>query len=303
MTALVDRARITAMTWPVASGSLVAGFAVAQATGVRPLGGIVLAAGAGWCAVRWRRTVGIARTAGLVGLYLVAFVASHLIADTLGTWGAVFLVAAIIGLAAFLVADLPRGLADGLANVRLIAVTVDDPAQPPPVMRANEAGSVGASVQSASAAGRAGRPSRCHVSPRPALAQRDEPGDAGRAGLAALQAVVEQHPHRRLDGAVVDRAERRDPARHVGQRDPRREPAVQAGHDRAVRALDEHRRRRRARPRATHAASAGSTPTRTRPGAASARTAADASAPTPICTATSGGIRGSCSASSSKIVA
>lgn len=106
MTALA-RARVSAMTWPVASGSLVAGFAVAQATGVRPLGGVVLAAGAGWCAVRWRRTVGMARTVGLVGVYLACFVASHLIADTVGTWGAVFLVAAIMGLATFIVADLP----------------------------------------------------------------------------------------------------------------------------------------------------------------------------------------------------
>jgi len=107
MTALADRARITAMTWPVASGSLVAGFAVAQATGVRPLGGVVLAAGAGWCAVRWRRSAGVARTAGLVGVYIASFVASHLIADTVGTVGAVFLVAAITGLAAYVVADRP----------------------------------------------------------------------------------------------------------------------------------------------------------------------------------------------------
>ncbi len=107
MTALADRARLTTMTWPVASGSLVLGFAVAQATGVRPLGGVVLAAGAGWCALRWRRTVGIPRTAGLVVLYVACFVASHLIADTAGTWGAVFIVAAIAGLAALLLADIP----------------------------------------------------------------------------------------------------------------------------------------------------------------------------------------------------
>ena len=111
MTAIVERARLTAMTWPVASGSLVAGFAVAQATGVRPLGGIVLAAGAGWCAMRWRRTVGVARMAGLVVLYLAAFVSSHLIADAVGTWGAVFLVAAIMAVAALLVADLPASRA------------------------------------------------------------------------------------------------------------------------------------------------------------------------------------------------
>jgi hypothetical protein len=115
MAALVDRARTSAMTWPVASGSLVVGFGVAQATGVRPLGGIVLAAGAGWCALRWRRSVGIGRAAALVGVYLAAFVASHLIADTVGTWGAVFLVAAVVGLAVLLVADLPASRAGAAA--------------------------------------------------------------------------------------------------------------------------------------------------------------------------------------------
>ena len=95
------------MTWPVASGSLLLGFAVAQATGVRPLGGIVLAAGAGWCALRWRHSAGIARTAGLVVLYLALFVLSHVIAGAVGTWPAVLLVAAVMGLATLLVADLP----------------------------------------------------------------------------------------------------------------------------------------------------------------------------------------------------
>jgi hypothetical protein len=111
MTAFVDRARGTTMTWPVASGSLVLGFAVAQATGVRPLGGVVLAAGAGWCALRWRRSVGPARTAALVGVYLAMFVLSHVIADPVGTWPAVFIVAAVTGLATLLVADLPAARA------------------------------------------------------------------------------------------------------------------------------------------------------------------------------------------------
>ena len=112
MTAL-DRIRSGALTWPVASGSLVVGFAVAQATGVRPLGGIVLAAGAGWCAVHWRRRIGIGRTAGLVGVYVAMFILSHVIADVVGTWPAVFLVAAVMGVATLLVADAPasRGAA------------------------------------------------------------------------------------------------------------------------------------------------------------------------------------------------
>jgi hypothetical protein len=107
MTTVASRLDPGSMTWHVASGSLVLGFAVAQATGVRPLGGIVLALGAGWCALRWRRSVGTARMAGLVGLYVVLFVVSHLIAGTVGTWGAVALVAATMGVATLLVADLP----------------------------------------------------------------------------------------------------------------------------------------------------------------------------------------------------
>lgn len=96
-------------TWPVAAGSLVLGFAVAQATGVRPLGGLVLAAGAGWCALRWRRGAGLPRAVALVALYLAAFAASHVLADVVGTWGAVLVVAGIVGAAAYAAGDRARG--------------------------------------------------------------------------------------------------------------------------------------------------------------------------------------------------
>ena len=92
-------------TWPVAAGSLLLGFAVAQATGIRPLGGIVLFAGCAWCGTRWLRSAGTARTVALVVIYLAGFVVSHVIADTLGAWGSVVLVAAVVGLAAYLLAD------------------------------------------------------------------------------------------------------------------------------------------------------------------------------------------------------
>lgn len=95
----------TLPTWPVAAGSLVLGFGVAQATGIRPLGGIVLLAGAGWCALRWRERAGAGVAVALVALYVAAFVASHLVADVLGTWGAVASVAALVGLAAWALAD------------------------------------------------------------------------------------------------------------------------------------------------------------------------------------------------------
>ncbi|HEY4094293.1 MAG TPA: hypothetical protein VGM33_02205 [Baekduia sp.] len=92
-------------TWPVASGSLVLGFAVAQATGVRPLGGIVLVAGAGWCALRWREKVGTGRAAGLVGLYLAAFAGSHVLAHSIGAWPSVAVVTAVVAAGSYAVAD------------------------------------------------------------------------------------------------------------------------------------------------------------------------------------------------------
>ena len=92
-------------TWPVASASLVAGFAVAQATGVRPLGGVVLVAAAAWCALRWRALAGLGTAAALVVLYAAAFAASHVLADVLGAWGAVAAVAAAVGAAAWAAAD------------------------------------------------------------------------------------------------------------------------------------------------------------------------------------------------------
>jgi hypothetical protein len=92
-------------TWPVAAGSLALGFAVAQATGVRPLGGVVLLAGAGWCALRWRERVGTPRTVALTGIYLAAFVGSHLLGHAIGAWPSVATVAAITGGAAYALAD------------------------------------------------------------------------------------------------------------------------------------------------------------------------------------------------------
>ncbi|HEV2785425.1 MAG TPA: hypothetical protein VGV67_03475 [Solirubrobacteraceae bacterium] len=97
------------MTWPVASGSLLLGFAVAEATGIRPLGGLVLVAGCAWCALRWLRGAGPARTAALVVVYLGAFVLSHVVADTLGAWPSVLVAAAVTGLAVYVLADSAAG--------------------------------------------------------------------------------------------------------------------------------------------------------------------------------------------------
>lgn len=109
------------MTWPVASGSLLLGFAVAQATGIRPLGGIVLIAGCAWCALRWLRgggRAGLTRTAVLVVVYIGAFVLSHVVAGSLGAWPSVLLAAAVTGIAAYALADSRGAGRAGLSPAR-----------------------------------------------------------------------------------------------------------------------------------------------------------------------------------------
>lgn len=98
-------------TWPLAAGSLILGFAVADVTGVRALGGIVLVVAAVWCALQWRREVGLGRALRLVALYLVAFALSHLLGLAIGAWPAVLVVSALIGAAVWTWADTPASRA------------------------------------------------------------------------------------------------------------------------------------------------------------------------------------------------
>ncbi|WP_148614123.1 hypothetical protein [Nocardioides rubriscoriae] len=93
-------------TWPVTGLSLVVGFAVAELTGVRAIGGVVLVVAMLWCGVTWlSRQVPGPRIAAMVVLYLVLFALSHVIADPLGTWPSVALVAAVMAAATYAVAD------------------------------------------------------------------------------------------------------------------------------------------------------------------------------------------------------
>jgi hypothetical protein len=75
--------------------TLVIGFAVAQATGVRGLGGAVLLAGVAWCVLR-ARSAGWWRLALVVLTGGVCFVASHVLAPHLGAWPSVLLVALVL---------------------------------------------------------------------------------------------------------------------------------------------------------------------------------------------------------------
>lgn len=89
----------------VSAGSLVVGFAVAQATDVRALGGVVLLAGAAWCGRHWLRRTGPVTAGVLVAAYAGGFVGSHLLARQIGAWPSVLSVAAAVGAAAWVASD------------------------------------------------------------------------------------------------------------------------------------------------------------------------------------------------------
>lgn len=92
-------------TAPVAAGSLVGGYLVARETGVRPLGGVVLAAAGAWCTREWVRSAGAPVAGALLATYLGGFGASHPLAKRIGAWPSVLTVAAVSGAASWALAD------------------------------------------------------------------------------------------------------------------------------------------------------------------------------------------------------
>jgi hypothetical protein len=87
----------------VASATLILGFAVARATGVVWLGGVVLLIGGFWCARQWWRTLGLLPALLGVLVYFVAFVLSHPFAHVVGAWPSTILVAVIAGVLAVVI--------------------------------------------------------------------------------------------------------------------------------------------------------------------------------------------------------
>ena len=109
-----DRALSTAVpTWPVAGGSLVVGFLVAELSGVRSLGGMVLLAALVWCWLAWARRCSVLVSVGLTAVYVAAFAVSHVVAGAVGAWVSVALVSAVVALVVFAVADRPAMVAAG----------------------------------------------------------------------------------------------------------------------------------------------------------------------------------------------
>jgi hypothetical protein len=87
----------------VASATLVIGFAVARATGVVWLGGVVLLVGGAWCAWQWWRSLGAGAAVLGVIIYFVAFAVSHPFAHVVGAWPSTIIVAVVAGLVAGLI--------------------------------------------------------------------------------------------------------------------------------------------------------------------------------------------------------
>ncbi len=103
-------------TAPVAAGSLLVGYVVAKESGVRPLGGAVLAAAGAWCARAWSRRAGPATAAALLGIYAVGFAGSHPLAKRVGAWPAVLGAAATAGTASWLLVDRQHRAQDSAAG-------------------------------------------------------------------------------------------------------------------------------------------------------------------------------------------
>jgi hypothetical protein len=82
-------------TAPLAAAGLIAGYAVAVATGSRPLGGLVLALCGIACIAIWAQRDGRRTTIVLTLAGLAAFVLSHVVALAIGAWPAVLLAAAV----------------------------------------------------------------------------------------------------------------------------------------------------------------------------------------------------------------
>ena len=80
-------------TAPIAAAGLIGGFAVAVASGSRPLGGLFLAACGIACIAIWLRRDGPRTAAVLTIAGVLAFALSHVVGLVIGAWPAVALAA------------------------------------------------------------------------------------------------------------------------------------------------------------------------------------------------------------------
>ncbi|AXK46818.1 hypothetical protein [Brachybacterium saurashtrense] len=92
-------------TAPVVAVGLIGGYVTARETGIRPLGGVVLAAAGVYAGRTWLARRGPATTAVLGAAYVLGFGLSHPLAKKIGSWPAVLSVTAATAGAAALLSD------------------------------------------------------------------------------------------------------------------------------------------------------------------------------------------------------
>ncbi|GAB79157.1 hypothetical protein SAMN05421595_3019 [Austwickia chelonae] len=92
-------------TAPVVVLGLLGGYVTARETGVRPIGGVVLAAAGIYAGRTWYARGGVRDTALLSAIYLAGFGLSHPLAKAIGAWPSVLTVTAASAAAAQFVSD------------------------------------------------------------------------------------------------------------------------------------------------------------------------------------------------------
>ena len=88
------------------------GFGVAQGTGNRTLGGIILAIGAAMCVIWWWKVAGPVRAGLSLAVFAASFVVSHPLGKLIGAWPSVILVATVSALSAYFLTKPRSGLVD-----------------------------------------------------------------------------------------------------------------------------------------------------------------------------------------------
>ena len=92
-------------TAPIVATGLIGGYLTARETGIRPLGGVVLALAGVLAARTWAKRSGVGAAVGLSALYVGAFGLSHPLAKKIGAWPAVLTVSAVSAGTAWAVSD------------------------------------------------------------------------------------------------------------------------------------------------------------------------------------------------------
>lgn len=99
------RSAESVQTAPVVAFGLLGGFLTARESGIRPLGGVVLAAAGLYAGRTWLAKRGPATAGALGAAYLLGFGLSHPLAKKIGAWPSVMAVTAATAAASHVLVD------------------------------------------------------------------------------------------------------------------------------------------------------------------------------------------------------